>query len=143
MPLKTQLDEMPQLNLTPLIDVVFLMIIFFMVATSFADLEKDIDLQLPEVAAATGLSSAPKQRIVSVHEDGRIQLDGQAVTLAELTSQLSLAQSEYPQLSVIIRGDAACPFQQVAATLAACKDAHISDLGITVKVAQAPGTATR
>lgn len=143
MPLKTQLDEMPQLNLTPLIDVVFLMIIFFMVATNFADLEKDIDLQLPEVASANGLTSAPKQRIVSVLENGRVELDGQAVTLGELTSQLAQAQSDYPQLSVVIRGDAACPFQQIAAALAACKDAHISDLGITVKVAQVPGAATR
>ena len=136
MPLKTQTDELPTLNLTPMIDVVFLLIIFFMAASKFAEVEADIELQLPEVAAAAPLTSAPKLRTVSVDRDGAVELDGLAVSLAEVTATLAAAQSEYPQLSVVIRGDAACAFQHVAAALSACKDAHISELGITVKIAQ-------
>lgn len=136
MPLKTQTDELPMLNLTPMIDVVFLLIIFFMAASKFAEFEADIELQLPEVAAAAPLTSAPKQRTVSVEKEGQVMLDGQQVSLSELTSQLAGARKEYPQLSVVIRGDATCAFQHVAAALAACKDAHISELGITVKLAQ-------
>lgn len=136
MPLKTQTDELPVLNLTPMIDVVFLLIIFFMAASKFAEVEADLDLKLPEVATAAPMTSAPKQRTVSVEKDGQVELDGLGVSLAELTAKLAAAQSEYPQLSVVIRGDAACAFQHVAAALAACKDAHISELGITVKLAQ-------
>jgi biopolymer transport protein ExbD len=136
MPLKTQTDELPALNLTPMIDVVFLLIIFFMAASKFAEVEADLELKLPEVAAAAPLTSAPKQRTVSVERDGTVELDGLGVSLAELTTKLAAAQVEYPQLSVVIRGDAACAFQHVAAALAACKDAHISELGITVKLAQ-------
>ena len=141
MPLKTQQDEQPSLNLTPMIDVVFLLIIFFMVATSFAEMEQDIELELPEVAAAAAMTSAPKQRVVAVHAEGEIALDGERMSLAELTRQLTLARSEYPELSVVIRGDAACAFQHVAASLAACQEAKISELGITVRVAAgAPNT---
>ena len=136
MPLKTQHDEQPSLNLTPMIDVVFLLIIFFMVATSFAEMERDIELELPEVAAAKALTAAPKQRVVSVRADGQIRLDGEDVTLAELTRRLSVAKSEYPELSVVIRGDASCAFQHIAASMAACKEAQISELGITVRVAE-------
>lgn len=143
MPLKTQTDELPTLNLTPMIDVVFLLIIFFMAASKFAEVEADIELQLPEVAVAAPLTSAPKQRIVSVKQDGSVQLDGEELSLAELTSKLAAAQNEYPQLSVVIRGDAACAFQHVAAALAACKDAHISELGITVKLAQDSSSTKR
>ena len=143
MPLKTQTDELPTLNLTPMIDVVFLLIIFFMAASKFAEVEADIDLQLPEVAAAAPLTSAPKQRTVSVEKDGAVQLDGEVVSLTELTTQLAVAQSEYPQLSVVIRGDAACAFQHVASALSACKDANISELGITVKLAQDTSHVTR
>jgi biopolymer transport protein ExbD len=143
MPLKTQTDELPTLNLTPMIDVVFLLIIFFMAASKFAEVEADIDLQLPEVAAATPITSAPKQRTVSVEQDGAVKLDGDAVTLSELTSKLATAKREYPQLSVVIRGDAACAFQHVAAALSACKDANISELGITVKLAQDTSHVTR
>lgn len=143
MPLKTQQDEQPSLNLTPMIDVVFLLIIFFMVATSFAEMERDIELELPEVAAAKAMTAAPKQRVVSVQSEGQIRLDGEEVSLAELTRKLSAAKAEYPELSVVIRGDAACAFQHVAASLAACKEAKISDLGITVRVAEGSRPTTR
>lgn len=143
MPLKTQTDELPSLNLTPMIDVVFLLIIFFMTASKFAEVEADIDLQLPEVAAAAPLTSAPKQRTVSVEKDGAVELDGEGVSLAELTARLASAQVEYPQLSVVIRGDAACSFQHVAEALSACKDANVSELGITVKLAHGPSSVNR
>ena len=63
MPLKTQQDEMPQMNLTPMIDVVFLLIVFFMCAAKFSDLERDIDLRLPQVAKADAANTAPKARV--------------------------------------------------------------------------------
>jgi biopolymer transport protein ExbD len=143
MPLKTQHDEQPSVNLTSMIDVVFLLIIFFMVATKFTERERDIDLQLPEVAIASALTSAPKQRVVTVKKTGQITLDGEEVSLPGLIQRLAAARSEYPNTSVVIRGDAACAFQDVAATLAACKDAKITELGITVQVADAPRAKRR
>jgi len=143
MPLKTQQDEQPTLNLTPMIDVVFLLIIFFMVATKFDEMERDLDLDLPEVAAASPLTSAPQGRVVVVHADGRTQLDQQDVSLAELTGRLAGARREYPQTSVVVRGDAASAFQHVAAALAACQEAGISELGITVRIAGRPGGSVR
>ena len=143
MPLKTQQDEQPALNLTPMIDVVFLLIIFFMVATKFSERERDIELELPEVAAASALTSAPKQRVVAITSEGQATLDGTEVSLTELTNALTAARQEYPNTSVVIRGDASCAFQHVAAALAACKDANISDLGITVRIAGGAAAARR
>ncbi len=143
MPLKTHQDDQPTLNMTPMIDVVFLLLIFFMVATRFAEMERDIELELPEVATAQSLTTAPKQRVVMVLDDGSVTLDRNEVTLPELTRKLSAAKREYPKLSVVIRGDASCAFQHVAATLAACKEARVSDLGITVRIAQSTKNPTR
>ncbi|NOZ38907.1 MAG: biopolymer transporter ExbD [Planctomycetes bacterium] len=143
MPLKIQHDEQLSLDLTPMIDVVFLLIIFFMVATSFSEQERDIELELAEVASTTAMTAAPKQRVVSVQAEGQIRLDGEDVTLAELTQRLSAARSEYPELSVVIRNDAACAFQHFAASLAACKEAQISNIGVTVRIAKSPGTTKR
>jgi biopolymer transport protein ExbD len=140
MPLKTHQDHEIKLDLTPMIDVVFLLVIFFMAATKFSEREQDIDLNLPEVAAAAAASSAPKQRVVTVADSGQVALDGDDVSLVQLTERLAAARSEFPNTSVVIRGDAACAFQHIAAALAACKDAKISDLGITVRIAaSAPG----
>ena len=52
MPLKLQHDEMPTMNLTSMIDVLFLLIIFFMVATKFDEMERNIEIDVPQVAQA-------------------------------------------------------------------------------------------
>jgi biopolymer transport protein ExbD len=133
MPLKTHLDEQPTLNLTPMIDVVFLLIIFFMVGTKFSELERKIGLRVPEVSHAEALTAAPEPRVVNVYRDGRITLDRLPVTLTELTERLADARSQYAQLGVLVRGDAASQFQRVAEVLNACKQAGVEELGISVR----------
>ena len=133
MPLKTHLDEQPSLNLTPMIDIVFLLIIFFMVGTKFSELERKIGLRVPEVSNAEALTAAPEPRVVNVYRDGRITLDRTPVTLPELTQKLAFARSQYSDLGVLVRGDAHGPFQRVAEVLNACKQANVQQLGISVR----------
>ncbi len=135
MPLKTHLDDQPTLNLTPMIDIVFLLIIFFMVGTKFTELERNISLQVPEVSEAGPQTAAPRRRVINVFGDGSVLLDRQTVTLEELTAELSVARGEYKDLGVIVRGDAETPFQNVAQVLGACRAAHISEMGISVRLA--------
>ena len=136
MPLKTHHDEQPTLNLTPMIDIVFLLIIFFMVGTKFTELERKIGLKVPEVADRGALSAAPQRRIVNVYRDGAVTLDKTPVTLDELTTQLATARSQYSDLGVLIRGDARGEFQLVASVLNACKQAGIRNMGISVRLVQ-------
>ena len=140
MPLKTQHDETPALNLTSMIDVLFLLIIFFMVATKFDQLERNIDVAVPEVSQSGDDSAPPEPLVVTVQSDGSIALDGQSVTLETLVSRLSAAQTPLGEPAVVIRGDAQCAFQHIASALAACRQAGISELGITVRVAGVTGT---
>ena len=137
MPLKTHHDEQPTLNLTPMIDVVFLLIIFFMVGTKFSELERNIDLQVPEVSDRGALTDGPQRRLINVYRDGALTLDRQSVTLEELTHRLASAHDQYSDLGVIVRGDAASPFQSVAEVLNACKQAGVSEMAISVKLADA------
>ncbi len=65
MPLKTHRDETVSLNLTPMIDIVFLLIIFFMVGTKFTELEKQLTLEVPQVTDGDALIPAPEKRIVT------------------------------------------------------------------------------
>ena len=143
MPLKMQQDEAMQLNLTPMIDVLFLLIIFFMVATTFGDLERNMELKVPEVAEAGDSVQPAKPLVINVFADGRLDLDGQMVTLGELEAQLVAARERTGSPNVVIRGDAACEFQRVADALATCRSASISELGITVRIASGGGSAPR
>ncbi len=138
MPLKTHIDEQPSINLTPMIDVVFLLIIFFMVGTKFTELERKLGLEVPQVADVKALTPAPERRVVNVYHDGRIELDRQPVTLPELVERLAAAQREYADLGVLVRGDAEGTFQNVASVLGACREAGVADMGISVRLASRP-----
>ena len=138
MPLKTQLDEQPSVNLTPMIDIVFLLIIFFMVGTKFVEMERKMAVQVPAVTDAPTMTAAPERRRINVYRDGQISLDGQTVTLEQLTEQLSASRHEYAGLGVIVRGDAEGAFQNVASVLNACRRAGIAEMGISVRMASDP-----
>jgi biopolymer transport protein ExbD len=140
MPLKTQHDELPSLNLTSMIDVLFLLIIFFMVATKFDELESNIDVAVPEVSQAGNDNQPPQPLVVMVQPDGSIELDGAPVSPDELTVRLAAKRISLGEPSVIIRGDAQCAFQHIATALAACREAGVSELGITVRIAGIGGT---
>ncbi|GAB6166432.1 biopolymer transporter ExbD [Thermostilla marina] len=130
MPLRTSREDMPTLNLAPMIDVVFLLLIFFLVGTKFSELERKIRLQLPEVSRNPALELASERHTVDVYRDGSLRLDGHRITLDELESKLRHAGSG---ASVMIRADRSGAFQHVAATMSACKAAGIRQLGVSVQ----------
>ncbi len=134
MPLKTHQDEQPTLNLTPMIDIVFLLIIFFMVGTKFAEMERTVQLEVPKVGDLGALSSAPEKRVINVYNDGSIVVDRRSITLEQLRAELKSATAQYPELGVVVRGDGAGPFQNVASVLTACRQAGIDDMGISVRL---------
>lgn len=136
MPLKTMADEQPSMNLTSMIDVMFLLVIFFMVGTKFSDNERNMSVRVPQVTASGPIAAAPQKRVINIAADGRILLDRQSVSLTELKTQLQNARQEYARLGVMVRGDAHAAHQHVASVLAACREAGISDLGISVRVAE-------
>lgn len=133
MPLKTHLDEQPTLNLTPMIDIVFLLIIFFMVGTKFTELERKIGLEVPKVADRGALTAAPERKVVNVFRDGTITLNSVPVTLEQLVEQLADARRQYADLGVLVRGDHQGQFQYVAEVLNACRQAGIREMGISVQ----------
>ena len=129
MPLKVQQEDDPTINLTSMIDVLFLLIIFFMVGTRFDDAEQQIDLNLPRVNAATAMLPGPQSRIVSVGRDGAVMMDGKRMSPQELTAQLRVLVAQYRDTAVDVRSDGASTAQQLADVFAAVKNAGVSKLG--------------
>jgi biopolymer transport protein ExbD len=133
MPIKIHHEPEPSLNLTPMIDIVFLLIIFFMVGTKFTEVERQVKLELPSVKEFGALTAAPQKRIVNVYEDNTIMMDGQEYALDELVTALRKAHDEYHEMSVLIRGDGNARHKHVTHVLAACRDAGFERLGIGVR----------
>ena len=132
MPLKTHQDDLPAINLTPMIDIVFNLIIFFMVSTRFTEIERKVDLSVPEVGGTAGLADVRKSHIINIYRDGEITFDGQKVDLPALRSRLVVAHQQYADLEVTVRGDGLAHYQHVAAVMTACRQAGISEMGIAV-----------
>ena len=92
---KLQHDETPALNLTSMIDVLFLLIIFFMVATKFDELERNIEVAVPEVAQTGDDDSPPEPTVVTVQSDGTLAIGGDVVTSEQLVSRLTAARTPF------------------------------------------------
>lgn len=134
MPLKTsQDDDLPAINLTPMLDVVFNLIIFFMVGSTLVDAEKSVAVKVPEVKHSQNLSAVPDKRIVNVYKSGQIALDSRDVSLDQLVAQLGSDRRQNPEMSITIRGDGESNFQHVASVLAGCRSAGIRDIAISVR----------
>ena len=122
------------LSLTPLIDVVFLLLIFFLVATKFAEEERELRVLLPEASEAQPLTTKPREMFVNIDADGRYFVRGKTLTLDELYSALRLAWVNNPaRASVIIRADERCRWQYVVAAINACLKANIRDYRVTAR----------
>ena len=93
-------------------------------------------MKVPEISENGALTAAPEKKVVNVYRDGHLTLDRDIVTLTELTQRLVDARAEYPELGVLVRGDAEGPFQNVASVLGACRQAGVHEMGISVKMAR-------
>lgn len=134
MPLRTNTtQELPTVNLTPMIDVVFLLIIFFMVGTQFTGQERNIDLSLPSAGQLNALVTPPDRREVVVQADGTINLDSRVVSLEQLTERLSQMRASFPDLGVIVRADGRVEHQTVAGVYGAINRAGVADMSIAVR----------
>jgi biopolymer transport protein ExbD len=128
MPLKVKRDDQTAINLTPMIDIVFLLIIFFMVSSHFTNknhVERDIAISVPQVSASGALTAAPRNRIIDIFSDGRVALDEKVVSINELEARLSDAKQQFNQIGVTVRGDGECAYQHVVEVIATCKRAKI------------------
>jgi biopolymer transport protein ExbD len=134
MPLKTEGIEEPTMNMTPMIDVVFLLIIFFMVASRIGEQEREFDVNLPTVAAAQPLTSKPDEIVINVFRDGRIVVRGEERTLTQLEGDLEQARQRYADQAVLIRGEGEGRYQRVVDVLVACHRARIKNFSLATEL---------
>lgn len=135
MPLKVEPLDEPHLNLTPMLDVVFNLLIFFMLATRFSDMERQFDVQLPQVThAAEPLTSRPDEIVINVHADGRVMINEESFTPPELQQRLEEAHARYADQAVLIRGDGHGTYQLIMDVLATCQKAQIRNYSLATRM---------
>ena len=131
------------INLTPMIDVVFLLVIFFMVGSKFSESESRMDVSIPSVGPMNAISRTPDDRIVELTANGEVVLDGQMVTIQQLTEILETQVANYPGLSVVVRADSTLSVDRLAEAMYTVKRSGVQKTSLAFKVDSGGGGRIR
>lgn len=118
-------------NLIPLTDMVFNLLIFFMAATTFAQVEKEISVQLPKSTVSAAASALPQQIIININEQGQAIISRKVYNMPELKNLLGGMVKNNTKLKVILRADERGKVGYFTSVLDTCKQAGVSETQIT------------
>jgi len=124
-------EEDYNISLPSMTDIIFLLLIFFMVATVLKDSTRRLDLQLPE--ARSGQLSEVRRLTIEMAADGGISLNGDLVTQEQLEQQLQPTGGAESQRSVMIKADKRLVYGKVIEVMGLCQASGIADIAVAVK----------
>jgi biopolymer transport protein ExbD len=113
-------------QMAPMIDMVFLLLVFFLVVGTLARADKVRELDLPESDQSEVPEDPARRAIVSVEADGALYLGAEKLTLSQLEARLGRALAVQPELSVEVRADRATPYGNIRPVLETCGQAGAS-----------------
>ncbi len=127
-----------ELELAPMIDVVFLLLIFFLVTWQFARFERDMDISVPAAEELDDSARTVNEIIINVQEDGTVILNGTEYTQEQLLSRLSIIAEIDQDQAVILRGDSKAAFQHIIDVLDTIKRAGIWNVAFAATKPEKP-----
>jgi biopolymer transport protein TolR len=119
------------INITPLTDVVLVLLVIFMIATPLL-IRSEIKVNLPRTAAAD--AAAQKNIVVTIDSAGNVYVDGARVALAQLSPTLAAALAKRPNAPVIIMGDRDVRYDLVVRVLEIARTSGVNKLSLAVEV---------
>jgi biopolymer transport protein ExbD len=124
--------SLTELNITPLLDLAFVLLVIFIITT--IPPVNDLDLKLP--SAAKRLKDPPrKANYITVQADGIIYLNKKPVAVAEMLQTLIGLRTDDPDLNVIVRGDSQTKYKQIRAVLDVCQQANLPKVDLATEPA--------
>ncbi len=120
-------ESKPEISITPLIDIIFLMLIFFMVTTVFPE-NKGMVIQKPDSTQATTLST--KSKIIKLNKEGKISFHNTIVSKDDLRRLLEYETTLRPDISVIIHADKESTTESLIQILDISKNIGIKNIGV-------------
>ncbi len=118
--------------LTPLIDVVFLLLIFFLVATNFTRKEVDQKVKLPRAEGGARNTGMPRNLVVNIRRDGTLVINGRVHEYDALRETVRQWRAESPEGRVAVRCDGRASWKRIARVLGACHAAGVENVDLPV-----------
>ena len=138
---KLQLSTLTELNVTPLLDLAFVLLIIFMITTPL--MENSLDLVVPTSSTAKASVQSSQVQTINVNRDSTLELDGTPITAQALENQLRDLHARDPQIAVVIRADQELPLQKFMNVMDLLGRVGISKVGVMARPeATAPPSGT-
>jgi biopolymer transport protein ExbD len=130
--MQLQSDSKPydDINITPMLDLAYVLLVIFIIMTTAA--VQGIKVNLPKASDTPSLSK-PQTVAITITNDGKIFLDAVPVTLDELADLLRQKRAQNPQLPVVVRGDRETQYKNVVDVLALLSQLNITQLGLVTQ----------
>ncbi len=129
--------ELPQFQVTPMIDVVFLLLCFFITTAVFSQWEYEVDIVLPTAVSAKIPDRLPGEVIVNVSREGTITVNQNVLTAEDLLGRLARLARLFPGQPIVIRADRETAYAHVMAVVDSCRQADIWNISFATGEAQA------
>ena len=115
----------PGLALTSMLDVIFLLLCFFVTVSVFSQWENEISIQLPAATTAQEPDRLPGEIVVNLSKEGRVSVNGLKLELDDLKKRLSHISKFYPGQPVIIRADKETRYESLVGVIDTCRAADV------------------
>ena len=131
-------SERTGIQLAPMIDVVFLLLIFFIVLWNYARFETEIDISVPAASAGENPDRTIGEIVVNVRKEGQIIIEGIEKSEAETLEMFNNIVAAYPDQALILRGDKEASFDHIVKILNLCKKANIWNISFATSQPESP-----
>lgn len=131
---KHALHTLSELNVTPLLDLAFVLLIIFMITTPL--MENSVDLVLPTSDAAHNPVNPSSVQTIAIDQNEALELNGQPMSLDQLESQLAALKAEDAEIGVVVRAHKDLPVQKLMNVMDAVQRAQIKKVGVVTNPEQ-------
>jgi len=118
----------PGIQLAPLVDVLLLLLIFFLLTFNAARSENELDVKVPKASAAKEKTAPIGDVVVNVKTDGNVVVNRRTLTTEELTELLKGLVQLNPEQAVVIRGDETGAYRNIVSVLNICTQAGVTNV---------------
>ncbi|HLX70085.1 MAG TPA: biopolymer transporter ExbD [Verrucomicrobiae bacterium] len=122
--------SLTELNITPLLDLAFVLLVIFIITTT--PVVNDLDLNLPS-ASRRPKDPPRKANYITVESNGNLWMNKKALNLTELQETLVSLRTDDPDLNVIVRGDGKTKYKQIRAVLDVCQQANVAKVDLATE----------
>ena len=121
----SQKPALPGFQITPMLDVVFLLLCFFVATSVYSQWESAVDIQLPTADTSVVPDRLPGEIIVNVSESGEIRVNENLLSVDELLRRCRILAKNFPGQAVVVRADRRAAYEHVVRVIDVCRKADI------------------